>query len=170
MEGSVKALGVFVALTFAAAGIFKLVQFRVFRSQLSDLFPALDKTALAGAGGALASAEIVGATLALASPFERVGYGLLLALLVLFVVGTIWLLLRGRRDVACACFGSQSHTLSWSVPARNLLMAVPVVLCLAGISGPIEAVSIAIAALVICVVWQTLTAADSLRWSGELPS
>lgn len=120
-ENSAATAAVILFAVFAASGLLKLRSFALFREHLAD-FELVPRGAVTVAAGGVVLAELVVAALvaARASIGAWVAAGTLVAFAT--VVAITWL--RGKRDLACACFGqSRDAPIGWHVVLRDLGLA-----------------------------------------------
>jgi hypothetical protein len=114
-----------VAVLFLGAAVLKLSRPRLFVSELRD-YQLLPAVLVGPVAAAVIALELAGGVLALTPQYHQIGCACLLGLLIAFTAAVVRVLLSGRRNLSCACFGSASKTLDWSIPLRNLFLSVAV--------------------------------------------
>jgi hypothetical protein len=147
---------ILVAAIMLVAALLKVTRWRDFSGELAEYgVPGWSVRPLAVA---VPGAEIASVA-ALAWPGTRTaGAAGLVALLTVFTAVLAQALVRGRRDVRCACFGRSRQSISWLLPLRNAVLAGPPLLLLilgAGAGAPtVGALTASLLAAVL--VWELL--------------
>lgn len=170
-------LGDLTGLILVVAGVAKLLHLDRFRAAVRsyDLLPDLAVRAVAI--GLPPAETIVG--LMLLSGFLFPWSGFIAASLFGLFVGAVTVnLLRGKRDVACGCFGPEDEELlSWSIVVRNSLlagMAVAGSLDRTGIGQfstqeKLATLGVALGLLGLAAIYRSLKAASRLEEALDLP-
>jgi len=114
-----------VAALFLGAAALKLSRPKLFISELKD-YRLLPAPLVVLVAAAIIILESVAGVLTLSTQYHQLGCALLIGLLLIFTAATVHVLLSGRRDLSCACFGSASKSLNWSTPIRNVLFSIAV--------------------------------------------
>ncbi len=125
VQGLAAAVATLLAAVFVAAGLVKLTHPRMFAEELAA-YRLLPSATVAAAGAVLAVSEIAAGTLVWVPATRAAAGAVLIALLLVFAMAAAAVLARGERRISCACFGRSSHTVSWALPARNVLLAAVV--------------------------------------------
>jgi uncharacterized membrane protein YphA (DoxX/SURF4 family) len=114
---------VLLAAVFAAAALAKLKEVEMFAGVVEQ-YDLLPRALVRPFAYALPVVEL-GATLALLLPASRAPAAALLILLLLgFAAAMAINLVRGRSEIDCGCFiGVQKQRISWTLVARNLVLA-----------------------------------------------
>ena len=110
-----------IGAAFVAAGALKLVARRQFVTEVAD-YRVVPRHLVAPVAAVLPALEIVAGAMIFVVPLRTVAAIILIFCLVTFTAVVVINLLRGRTDLACACFGRRSRPIDWAIPARNGLM------------------------------------------------
>lgn len=111
-----------IGLVLLTAGVAKLIKGREFIKVVRD-YDLLPQGMAAFVGQLLPSVELLlGVCLLLGILVEWSALTAALILL-LFACAVAINLARGRRDIACGCFGQRDHKLSWAIVIRNAILA-----------------------------------------------
>ena len=156
-----------LAAVFLVAGGLKVRDFRVFTERLSD-FELVPPAVVVPVAAAIVVWELAVGVCVLVRP--AVGAWLAAGTLLAFavVVAVTWL--RGKRNIACACFGqSREARLGWHVVVRDVglaLLAVPASAFGAGVSldeAVVGGVALLMYLLLLVVVAEGLRTAETMR-------
>lgn len=151
-------LSLLVAFVFLVAAMLKLASFRLFVAELRDYRVLHGRASTTVAAAVLVSAELAGAALTLVPATHALGCAVLLILLAIFTAVTTQALMAGRTLLSCACFGRASRDLDWSIPARNVLLMVPLAGSLFGGDGSLGSPDLVLAGITVCLGWVLLEA------------
>lgn len=125
------AIVVLAAAVFAVAAASKLRRVRAFREELSA-YELLPGSLLPVASVALPLAELAVAAACVMPATRRAGAVAAIVLLLLFSATLGSSIRRGRKRIACACFGRSSQHLHWGLVLRNVALATALVVYVAG--------------------------------------
>jgi len=114
---------VLVAVLFLGAAVLKLSRPRLFISELRE-YQLLPAVLVGPVAAAVIALELMAGVLTLTPQYHQIGCALLVGLAIVFTAAVVRVLLSGKRNLSCACFGSASKTLDWSIPLRNLFLGV----------------------------------------------
>jgi hypothetical protein len=153
-----------VAAVFLSAAAMKLRRIRSFADEVRD-YGLLPQRSVPVVAPAVAVAECAAAIALLLPPTHEIGLLALLFLLGTFSGAIAINLRRGRTEIACACFGRSSQTLSWALVLRNGLLMLPLAAHLPADAAALNSVTMAggAAALPAAALVAVLVEATQLR-------
>ncbi|MDQ3916156.1 MAG: methylamine utilization protein MauE [Actinomycetota bacterium] len=155
-----------LALVLLGAGIAKVVDGRERLLRVIEDYRLLPRPAAAATAALLPWVEISTGLLLWTGVWARAAAVSAALLFVGFASGVAVNLLRGRTDIACGCFGSITHGLSWSIVARNAGLAViGGFSALSGVAGVAagEALPVALSATAVVLMGLVLRAVRNVR-------
>ncbi|KQW76042.1 hypothetical protein ASC89_24330 [Devosia sp. Root413D1] len=128
----------FTTLIFARAALHKLGDFTTFTGFVAD-YQVVSERQVAPVSMALAAAEVVVVATAFLPGLQPLGSVVAIGLYLLYATAIGLNVARGRDRVECGC-GGAVQPLSWTLVARNFVLAA---IAAIGLAGPISALSVA---------------------------
>jgi hypothetical protein len=160
MDGVAEACAWCVGLTLLSAGLIKLGRPSRFIAELAD-YELLPRWLTGPAGVLIIVLELAAGCAAIMPTTRPAGCLVAIALLAAFAFAVIVNLVRGRTDIACACFGRSSQRLSWRLPVRNGALAAMAAVGIGGADSLLPTVAgVVVVGLALLCVWLTLEYVD----------